>query len=210
MKTIALAILATTIAASSALAGQEAVTSKDYKAPAPVPLPCFRDHELQLDIFGSYMNFPHSDDQYAHHRDPGHDGGGGGVGLNYFFLRYVGIGADGDFNSNRGGVADYTGKLIFRMPIEMGRCCIAPYIFGGGGGQTNFRDDNAYNDDFDGSRNGRRRRDRTEGAYMGGVGLEFRLSPHIGVFTEGRYTWTTGPNNNCDNAQGRLGLRVAF
>jgi hypothetical protein len=200
MKKVILSFVFGAAVVSSAFGGNEVVTtSKDYKA--PVAIPCFRDQELQLEIFGSYMNFPHSDDQLSHHRDPGHDGGGGGVGINYFFLRYMGIGADGDVNSNRGGVVDYTGKLIFRFPIETGKCCFAPYIFGGGGGQSLFEDDYNYN---------HRRDHRTQGAYMGGGGIEWRVTPHLGVFSEGRYTWTTGHNNDGDNAQARLGLRFAF
>lgn len=200
MKSIAIGFLATAIAATSAFAGAPDV-SKD-KTVAPPVIPCFRDQELQLDIFGSYMNFPHADFETAHGRDAGHDGGGGGVGLNYFFTRYIGIGVDGAINSNRGGVADYTGKVIFRLPIETGRFCLAPYIFGGGGGQSDFRSDDGFDH---GDRGG-----RTEGAYMCGGGLEWRATPHIGIFTEGRYTWTTGRNADGDNAQARLGLRIAF
>jgi len=202
MKTIPLIVLAaTTIAISSALAGDEVTNNKDYKSPVPPETPCFRDQELQLDIFGSYMNLPHADDQLIHHRNPGQDGGGGGVGVNYFFLRFVGLGVDGDINSNRGGVADYTGKLLLRYPIQTGKLCLAPYIFGGGGGESFFRDDFNY-DHF--------RDHKTTGAYMTGGGIEWRATPHWGVFTEGRYTWTGGRNNDGDNAQVRLGLRYAF
>ena len=189
MKSIAFGFLATAIAATSAIAGAPDV-SKD-KTTLPPVIPCFRDQELQLDIFGSYMNLPHGDRQEELGRNPGTNGGGGGVGINYFFTRYIGLGADGSLNSNRGGVWDYTGKLIVRFPIEMGSFCLAPYIFGGGGGQSYERHDG------------------TVGAYMTGGGLEWRATPHIGVFTEGRYTWTSNGNNG-DNAQARLGLRIAF
>jgi len=213
MKILIVSILATAITTSGAFAG-DVVINKDYKQPVS-PTPCFRDQELQLDVFGDYFDFPHADDQLKHGRDPGIAGGGGGVGVNYFFMRYIGVGVDGSINSNRGGVADYTGKLIFRYPIEIRGFCLAPYIFGGGGGQSDFRDDNAFNDDFarDRFQGGRFIRGvgrRTESEYMTGFGVEWRITPRIGVFTEGRYTWTGGRNNDGDNAQARLGLRVAF
>ena len=160
MKILIVSILATAITTSGAFAGDgdaavrsveqadvglhhafgqaDVVINKDYKQPVS-PTPCFRDQELQLDVFGDYFDFPHADDQLKHGRDPGIAGGGGGVGVNYFFMRYIGVGVDGSINSNRGGVADYTGKLIFRYPIETGGFCLAPYIFGGGGGRKGCR-----------------------------------------------------------------------
>jgi len=199
-KTIALGMVSTAFLACGALAGDQEIINKDYKAPV-TPTACFKDQELQLDIYGDYFDFPHADDQYEHHRNPGQAGGGGGLGVNYFFMRYIGVGVDGDINSNRGGVADYTGKLIFRLPIELGRFCIAPYVFGGGGGQSDFQEDANYNYRHD---------HRTQGAYMSGGGVEWRVTPRVGIFTEGRYTWTTGRNNDGDNAQARLGVRIAF
>jgi hypothetical protein len=199
MKNIAIGFLATAIAASSALAGEE-VMSKDYKQ--PVPIPCFKDQEFQLDVFGSFMNFPYGSDRHGDR-----DGGGGGVGANYFFMRYIGIGVDGDFDTNRGGVANYTGKLIFRFPIETGRFCIAPYIFGGGGGES-FFDDN-----YDGWHRWNDRNDRshrTVGAWMAGGGVEWRLTPRFGIFAEGRFTWTGEDGRDLYNDEARLGLRVAF
>jgi opacity protein-like surface antigen len=202
MKNITIGILATVIAASSALAGEE-VMSKDYKQ--PVAIPCFKDQEFQLDIFGSFMNFPYGSDS-EHHHDRDRDGGGGGVGANYFFMRYIGIGVDGDFDSNRGGVANYTGKLIFRFPIETGRFCIAPYIFGGGGGESLF------DDDFDDSGHHHHHHDGngTVGAWMAGGGIEWRLTPRFGIFAEGRFTWTGEDGRDGYNDEARLGLRVAF
>ena len=214
MKTIALGFLASAIVASSALAGDE-VVNKDYKQPAP-PSTCFRDQEVQLDFFGSFMNLPYGHDYYFQHfnntpgfRDNQRDGGGGGVGVNYFFLRYFGVGVDGDFDSNVEGVANYTGKFILRLPIEAGGVCIAPYVFGGGGGESLFDDHNV-----NGFANRNVRGEGTLGAWMVGGGLEWRITPMFGVFVEGRYTWTARYNGenglNFDNDRVRLGLRVAF
>jgi len=201
MKTLAFGILASVVAATGAIAGTADV-SKDKTVAPPQEIPCFRDHEFQLDIFGSYLNLAHGDNQYDHHRNSGQDGGGGGVGLNYFFTRNFGLGVDGDFDTNRGGVANYTGKLIIRFPIENGHLCLAPYIFGGGGGESFFNENQwYYNHRYD---------HQTQGTWMCGGGVEFRVTPRIGVFTEGRYTWTGGSNNNGDNASARLGVRFAF
>ena len=214
MKTIALGFLASALVATSVWAGDE-VINKDYKQPV-APSTCFRDQELQLDFFGSFMNLPYGHDYLFQNfttngrfRDNDRDGGGGGVGVNYFFLRYFGIGVDSDFDSNVEGVANFTGKVIFRLPIEAGGFCIAPYVFGGGGGESFFDDTNDH-----GITNRFTHGEGTVGAWMVGGGLEWRITPMFGVFAEGRYTWTGRYNNenglNFDNDRVRLGLRVAF
>jgi Outer membrane protein beta-barrel domain len=219
MKTIALGFLATVIAASSALAGDE-VVNKDYKQPV-APTTCFKDQEVQFDLFGSFMNLPYGHDYFYHDfngnfkssrlNNNERDGGGGGVGVNYFFLRYFGVGADCDIDSNIDGVANYTGKVIFRLPIEAGGFCIAPYVFGGGGGESFF--DNGDYDHFH-QRQTNFRVNSTVGAWMCGAGLEWRITPLIGIFAEGRYTWTARYNGeaglNYDNDRARLGIRFAF
>ena len=178
MKKIAFSFIAGLAVASSALAGHEMVASKEYKA--PVPEPCFRDTELQLDIFGSYTNAT-SSSQYG-------DGFGGGLALNYFFMRYIGIGVDANlYDGQVNGAWSFSGRLIARYPIEAGGLCIAPYIFGGGGYQV------------DGS---------GDGTYHAGGGLEWRAVPQkLGIFAEGRYTWSANDN---DSAQARLGVRLVF
>jgi hypothetical protein len=177
MKKIAFPLIACLALASSAFAGQEMKESKDYKAVAE---PCFKDQELQLDLFGSY-----TDTQGGGHGD----GFGGGLAVNYFFLRYLGVGVDGDVNSNsgRGGIWDFTARIIARYPLELagGSFCIAPYIFAGGGVENH----------------------PTAGSFMTGGGLEWRATHNIGVFSEGRYTWVGGPN---DGVQARVGVRFAF
>jgi hypothetical protein len=219
MKTIALGFLASVIAATSALAGEE-VVNKDYKQPAP-PTTCFKDQEFQFDVFGSYMNLPYGNDYFYHDfngnfksnhfSDSERNGGGGGVGFNYFFMRYFGVGTDCDIDSNVDGVVNYTGKIILRLPIEAGGICIAPYVFGGGGAESFF--DNGDYDNFH-NRPTSFRVKSTVGAWMCGGGIEWRITPTIGLFAEGRYTWTaryTGENGlNYDNDRARVGLRFAF
>ena len=187
MKKIVFTLIAGLGTASSVLAGPHTV---DKKVVVPVTEPCFGDHELQLDVFGNYMHGTHS----AVHRD---DGFGAGLGLNYFFTRYIGLGVDAsvnnlfrDKNGNKqhDGVFDSTGSLIFRYPLELGSFCIAPYALGGGGVQTGA-----------GS---------TLGSVHAGAGLEWRATPKLGIYSEGRYTWTT--EHNEESSQVRLGVRFVF
>jgi hypothetical protein len=173
MKKIAIPFLACLAIASSAFAGHEMKESKEYKAAAE---PCFKDQELQLDVFASY-----TDSRGSHG-----DGFGGGLAVNYFFMKYVGVGVDGNiFDGDSNGVWDATGRVIFRYPIE-GSVCLAPYIFGGGGVLTDSV---------------------TVGTWHAGGGLEWRATHTIGIFGEGRYTWGA---DNQDAAQARLGVRFVF
>ena len=160
------------------------------------------------------------------------DGSGGGVGLNYFFYRYVGIGIEGNWwdgttsgfnassgsrdtiilsapvdaavlaaaaanvgativsndgttvvvkrkvnfgSTHRSAANQVTGSLILRYPFE-GPICWAPYIFGGGGGV------------FDGE---------STGFGHVGVGVEFRVTPYMGFFTDWRWEFMGG--NGDDN-----------
>jgi hypothetical protein len=110
---------------------------------------------------------------------------GGVVGLNYFFTREVGIGADINMADNGGHFVDpVAGSVIFRWPFE--RIGLAPYVFGGGCRGT----DPVY-----------------EWLGHAGAGLEWRFSPTTGVFVDGRYVWADKPS---DNSLIRAGLRFAF
>ena len=180
MKKIAFTIIAGLAVAGSVVAGPASAGKTDKKVVVPVE-PCFKDQELQLDVFANYMHFTHASSEHSR------NGGGGGLGLNYFFCRYIGIGIDASANSLAHGLFDATGSLIARYPLELGSVCLAPYAFGGGGVQTN------------GS---------TLGTGHAGAGVEFRVTPKIGIYGEGRYTWTT--EHNEDSSQARLGLRFVF
>ena len=166
--------LASLALAASAFAGTE-VVSKDYKAPAPVP--CFADTEFQLDVFGNYT-----------WETEGHngDGFGGGLGINYFFHRNFGIGVSGSLrDGDHSAIWNADLDLIVRFPIE-GSVCLAPYILGGGGIETNGT---------------------TIGTWNAGGGLEWRATPSLGIYGEGRYTWGASDE---DSAQARVGLRFVF
>lgn len=176
MRNIALPLIASLALASSAFAGHE---MKEIKETKSVVEPCFKDQELQLDIFGTWTE--------ANAQNTNRNGFGGGLGVNYFFIKYVGIGLDGNvYDGGHHAVGDFTGRVIVRCPIEMGKCCIAPYAFGGGGLS------------FD---------DTTVGTWHAGGGLEWRATHQLGIFTEGRYTWGAEANQA---TQVRAGVRVVF
>jgi len=162
--------------ASSAFAGQEVKETKDYKTPEE---PCFADQEFQLDAFGTWTD--------ARDSAKRNSGFGGGVGANYFFMRYLGVGVDSEVSSTSHGLWDFTGSLIARYPIQMGHLCLAPYALAGGGFQT------------DGI---------NAGTWHVGGGLEWRATRHFGVYGEGRYTWAGGHDE--DNVRVELGVRFVF
>lgn len=174
MKKIAFSLIACLSIASSAFAGHQMASGKDYKGGPAAP--CFGDHELQLDVFGLYgwsMKGEHE------------DGFGGGVGMNYFFSQNLGVGIDGTARDADSALWTASASLIARFPLDLGGTCIAPYVLGGGGVQTNGT---------------------THSAWHAGGGLEFRVAPGFGVFTEGRYIWA----GDDDQLQARLGFRVVF
>jgi hypothetical protein len=190
MKKLATCTLTLAALIGTSFAGHEMATGKGYENPVT---PCFSDREVQVDIFGSYND--------AVQRSPYRDGFGGGLALTYFFMRYLGVGIEGNVydgghgaNWNNGNwrtggghaVWNLGGRLVARYPLEMGSTCIAPYAFAGGGAQ------------FDGL---------TSGTWLAGGGLEWRATPMLGVFGEGRYTWA---GNQADSAQARVGVRVVF
>ena len=191
MKTLTLSLLMSLGLVGSTFAGQEMASGKEYKQPPPEQL-CFKDQELQLDIYGAY-----ADGNHPHAGVIGEHGFGGGIGINYFFHRNIGIGVDGTWlygsERNSGGNTTYhnvTSSLIFRFPIDA--ACIAPYIFVGGGAH------------FDG--------DQWASAHAG-VGLEYRIVPErIGIFTDARFTYfgdrfDAGDQNNI---MARAGVRFVF
>jgi opacity protein-like surface antigen len=176
MKKIALLVITSLAVASSAWAGQEVKETKDSKTPEA---PCFKDQEFQVDLFGDWIDARNSRTQ--------DNGGGGGIGFNYFFLKYLGIGEDNNFTSTSHGLYTFSGSLIARLPIETGHFCLAPYALGGGGFQT------------DGV---------NAGTWHVGGGLEWRATPHLGIFTEGRYTWAG--DHIEDTVRVSAGVRFVF
>jgi hypothetical protein len=179
MKKITFSLLIGALAASSALAGQPMVSSSYKGVTTVAPPPCFKDQEFQVDLFGS---FTQGNRDYIYQ-----DGAGGGVGINYFFIRNLGIGVDGNYHDGDvHGVWSTSASLIYRWPIEGGNTCWAPYLFAGGGYRT---DGKAV---------------FTEHA---GAGIEWRINPTLAIFGDGRYTWA---EHQDDSITTRLGVRFVF
>ena len=164
------------LTAAAAFAGD----GKTFKDKVPVaPETCnFRDTEFQLDASatGAWYN-------------GGRPAWGGGLGANFFFARYFGIGVEQDVLGRKGETAEWLtlGNVFFRYPI----CSInlAPYAMVGGGA---------------GYGSGRR------GHGMGhvGGGLEYRFTGNIGLFSDAR--WVYSSEEPKSGVLGRAGLRFAF
>ena len=190
---------------------------KAYKEVAPIEPPClFRDNEFQIDAFGlGYFNQGGNNFNYYGNNIDGISGRpawGGGLGINYFFSRYIGIGLEQDLYGRNSGNspwdAGYTrlatiGNLFLRYPICSWN--LAPYIMIGGGanyGSTPKVDIG----------NGQRIGTFNSGQGFGhvGGGLEYRFTETIGVFSDARYIYSgvAGLANN--NLMWRYGLRFAF
>ena len=144
----------------------------------------FGDKEFNFDAFGTYQagerkfsSFPNTNIRHGKF--------GGGVGLNYFFCKNVGVGSDINIGDNGGNFVDsLSASLIARFPIE--QVGLAPYVFAGGGRQF----DPAW----------------VWSAHVGG-GLEFRLNHHTGIFSDARYVFA---DKIQDYVLLRAGVRLGF
>jgi len=148
----------------------------------------YNAQEVSLDLFASYI---HSEGKFNDLVETDIRNGfwGGGAGLNYFFTRELGIGADFNISSKPDDinlVDQVTGNVIARLPIA--NSGIAPYLIGGGGRSMSPH----YN-----------------WVYGGGVGLEMRFNPTTGIFSDARFFWSD--RSTADNRLLiRAGVRLAF
>jgi hypothetical protein len=142
-------------------------------------------NELSLDFFGSYLAGQRGI-EHLFDTNIRHGFWGGGVGINYFFTKEIGIGGDINIPDDHFGnfINNIDGSLIARMPIA--NSGLAPYVFGGGGRQT-------------------------EPVWQwnghAGVGIEYRFNPVTGVFADGRYMWL---DKTADEILFRAGVRFVF
>ncbi len=202
MKKLTISLLASLAVAATTYAGTEIQSGKDKKV--VVPTTCFNDRELQLDVYGNYTV-----GEGPSHAGPVHDHAwGGGIGINYFFTRYIGIGAEGMWEAGKDNAAavhhhdaggdhhgettfhNINGDLIFRYPIDS--MCLAPYAFVGGGAVLDA-DDWAK-------------------AFVG-VGVEYRVVPNkVGIFTDARWNYFGDrySRDTQNNFAFRAGVRWVF
>jgi hypothetical protein len=173
MKKLKIALVAVAVSVTGALAGTSAKTFKETIAPAP---DCkFRDQELQFDAFAAGA-FYSSDRPFW----------GGGLGFNYFFNKYIGLGVEQDIGG-RGSNAEWAtiGNLFIRYPFCVG---LAPYGLVGGGAAYGTGVGHGF-------------------GHVGG-GLEYRVTNNIGLFSDARYVYSSENPKNA--VLGRAGLRFAF
>jgi hypothetical protein len=176
MKKLSLTILMAVAVVGSAFAGTDSKTFKDKVVVEPTCV--FRANEWQLDAFATGL-FSQSN----------RAGWGGGLGVNYFFTKYIGLGVEESVVGRRGQTTEWStiGNLILRYPI----CAwnLAPYaLIGGGGSYGCKRSGHGFGD-------------------IGG-GLEYRVTSNIGLFTDAR--WLYSSEDPRSSVLGRAGVRFAF
>jgi hypothetical protein len=145
---------------------------------------------------------------------------GGGADLKYFFSKYWALGVEGlvlDCQRNIGGGA--LGTFTFRYPIGCSR--FAPYGWVGGGVMAGgshsdwffnlvpitrgsprgpIRVDKEFND-VKGIEN-----KHAEATAQFGTGLEYRITPRIGIMGDFAWNILSGPQNNFGMARGGITL----
>ncbi len=205
MKKLTASLLAVLALAATGVAGQtyapSVKSSKDFKQPtlAPAEESCFKAGEWQVDTFGQYSvgEGPHHVGLFRDH------GVGGGVGLNYFFSRNIGLGFDAAWlsateapNAQHGlpgeatTIHNFSGSVIFRVPLD--HSCLAPFVYVGGG----FHVDG-----------------QQWGSAHAGVGLEYRIKPNrFGIFIDGRWTYLGDRDGfqDLNFFSARAGFRVIY
>lgn len=144
----------------------------------------FQDNEAAVDAFGvASIGRALAHSSTEHFRD--YSRGGMGLGGNYFFLRYFGIGGDAYSVGTSARFIDSTsGNLILRLPCD--QLHLAPYMLGGAGYQ------------FDPN-------ERQFGQVGGG--LEYRITQHWGLITDACYVF---PDAAPNRLVARGGLRFSF
>ena len=144
----------------------------------------YRASELSLDGFGTLSLGEYTLRHLSQSRVRKSGQLGAGVGVNYFFTRYLGVGVDAYAEGTKGVFVDSaSANVILRFPL--GHSGFAPQIFGGGGRQ--FESDLWF-------------------GQVGG-GIEYRFTHHVGAFLDARLVL---PEEGKSTGVARLGLRFAF
>jgi Outer membrane protein beta-barrel domain len=206
-KSIALSVMAACFLAGATFAGEPVTSSKQVVAPPPPPAPTsyFRANEWSLGAFATYdKSFNRS------RRAIGEHAWGGGLSLSYFPWLYAGFRIKGTVVSthpNDDTAGDVSGDFILRYPLDLvsPNLHLAPYAYAGIGGVF---PSNATLVGF--VRNQIRNEGNDDARILGdfGGGLEYRFTPHIGIFGECGYNVVDGPKNNY--LQTNFGVKFAF
>jgi hypothetical protein len=204
-KSAALAVVTLALQAVVSFAGPP--PSKEVVAPPPPPpVSYFRLNEFDIGAFGTYgTNFGSQDN----HRGIGDHAWGGGVDVAYFPWLYGGFRIQGSVISlipgdNTAGIV--SGSFILRYPLDLRwpNVHLAPYAIAGVGGLIDGY--NGFSEVEATERVHRRTKSKVLGDFGGG--LEYRFTPHLGLFGETTYNVVDGPRNNF--LQVNWGLRYAF
>lgn len=170
------------LAAQAAL-GQDDLTNNPSLHHEPGDL--YRASELSIDGFGSASLGKYTLDHPSDARVRHNARLGAGAGINYFITRNIGMGAEAYSENTSGQFIDSaSANMILRFPL--GQSGLAPYAFGGGG----------------------RHFDTLKAWFgQGGAGVEYRFTPHVGVFIDAR---AVVPDEAKYYGIARLGMRFAF
>lgn len=135
----------------------------------------YRPAEVSIDLFGAYT------DHDVRSGESQGDYWGGGLGVNFFLTRMLGIGVD--THTDRWQFPQHAhASVIFRFPSGAG---FAPYGLAGAG----------------------RDWDNGQWSWHAGAGLELRLNKFTGLFADGRAIF---PEDTPDYALARAGIRLGF
>jgi hypothetical protein len=145
----------------------------------------YRASELSVDGFGTASLGKYTLDHPSNARVRHNARLGAGAGINYFITQNIGIGAEAYSENTSGTFIDSaSANLILRLPL--GQSGFAPYAFGGGG--RNFDTLKLW-------------------FAQAGAGIEYRFTPHVGVFID---ACGVLPNEAKYYGVARLGMRFAF
>ncbi len=163
----------------------------------------YRDGEWNVDLFGAYA-FTANSDRFDRYLDADH-AWGGGLDVNYFFMRYLGVGLEGYALAAENRIGQASGNLIFRYPFPDSR--FAPYAFSGGG--VIFNGSKTEDLVERGLNLGTMTNNsNAKGIGQFGGGIEVRVTPHIGIMNDFSWNVINGSNNNFGMV--RTGIRFAF
>jgi hypothetical protein len=203
-------------------AGEQIQTGKEQIHSEP-KVELFREREWQIDLFGLGDFYKGADGNFSgsvtgeggeSRQFSGRPGWGLGLGVSYFFMRYVGVGFEQDvFGRDGGRVRDgdfayvrwaSIGNIFLRYPAESWR--LAPYLMVGGGAMYGSIPD------MTGKVSGYRARYRLSGQGFGhvGGGVEYRITPNAGLFTDARYLFSGVDGLPDAQMLWRFGVRLAF
>ena len=207
-KVIVSAIVAVLLQTSTVFAGEPVTSNKEIVPPStPPPTSFFRANELDVGAFATYAKaFGNNFGSVGEH------GWGGGADLSYFPWLYAGFRIQGAvMNSipgdNTTGVVK--GDVVLRYPLDRiaPNIHLAPYAFGGVGGV--FPSTDGFGNFVTNSLRFKSRGNRDDNVLGNtGAGLEYRFTPHIGVFGEADYNIVNQSRNNF--LEVNWGFRYAF